>query len=897
VNHDGILDFLSVSAAGHLVVDIGTGSGIAASVELPTTYCEGLGTCLIGDVNGDGMPDLIEVMRGAIASHRAGDVWVSLASDVPGFPSVPSAPVSPDTDGDGVLDNADDCIDVPNASQLDTDGDGFGNACDADLDGSGIVNVIDANLFLACLGADVTARPACAASDLDGSGMVDFPDLIAFQGAMGRPPGPSAANQPPAIQLFTPVDGTILPVGSRKAWVAGFVPNAPAGDVQVRVGGQAVAVSGGSNFFSTFVDLPATDAAGAPNVFHGIVVEASRGALESVERRAVLVGEHAAPGRRAHLALGARLTGAGLERLEQYAREKLVPGLIAAIPDEINGYTPDLECEEAGPILLPVCTTGSTIANAAIGEPDVSVELRPDGVAVFASVPSLDLDLTVHMVGPTPAEWSCGGHVSATGIEISLLYGFEVGYLGRVEVVEKQEPVVSANVSYGGCGEGRVKEQVKAQLAGFLNDGDDVGGVTHRPYQKSPIGAAVEEILGSLALNGTYTEEPDLPVLTQARSFAPGGFAGGTSIFDEDPLSLAYDARFESVVQDAGGIALWLGAGIEPVEPLPGLGGPSGAYQLPGFAAPALPNALPSGSAYDVAAAVTPNGLNELLDALTRAGVLAAQARVIRQIDDPLGGPNRVDITAGLLSLAIPAFGAYPVFEKLAVEVTPPPFAPVVTGRRGPQNEMVDLHIGQLGIAIRDESGDVALALRADVRVGVDVGLGGSGSGELSATARGFQLRSFAITENPIGADPAQVALRILCFPKVPDDLFGCALKEQLTEGLDTALGPIELPSLADAAAGFAIQAQCLQRLADGTLVAQYDLLLPGETAAGSPLPPFVLNSECMAGATTEVGGGPPAGGPGGAGTIGTIGTVALPVTSAPAGSSIPGTRAPTRLR
>jgi hypothetical protein len=45
------------------------------------------------------------------------------------------------------------------------------------------------------------------------------------------------------------------------------------------------------------------------------------------------------------------------------------------------------------------------------------------------------------------------------------------------------------------------------------------------------------------------------------------------------------------------------------------------------------------------------------------------------------------------------------------------------------------------------------------------------------------------------------------------------------------------------------------------------------------------------------VGGGPPAGGPGGAGTIGTIGTVALPVTSAPAGSSIPGTRAPTRLR
>jgi hypothetical protein len=886
VNGDGIADHLSVSPAGHLVVDISTGSGIAASVELTNTYCEGLGACLIGDVNGDGMPDLIEVMLGAIDSHRAGDVWVSLATEVPGFPSIPSAPESPDTDGDGVLDNADNCIDVPNPTQLDADGDQIGNVCDADLNGDGIVNQTDANLFLACLGASVSARPECAASDLDGDGVVGFADLAAFQSAMGQPPGRSAANQPPRIELFTPEDGTILPVGATKAWVAGWVPNRPAGGVQVRVGGQAVTVSGPSNYFAAFVDLPATDASGAPRVFHGIVVEANEGTRRSVERRAVIVGEHAAPNRRAHLALGARLTSAGLERIEQYAREELVPELVGLIPEEINGYTSDFECETAGPVILPVCTTGSTVSNAQVGAPDVAVDLQPDGVAVSASIPSLDFDLTVHMTGPTPADWSCGGHVSASNIEISLLYGFAVGYLGRLEVVEKQEPVVTANVSYDGCGGDRVKSQVKEQIAGFLNDADDVNGVTHQPYQKSPLGAAVEEMFASLALSGTFTEEPDLPVLTQAMAFAPG-VIGGTTIFDEDPLSLAYDARFESVIQDAAGISLWLGAGIEPVEPKPGLGGPSGAYQVPGLAAPALPNPLASGSAYDVAAAVTPNGLNELLDALTRAGVLAEQGRVIRQIADPFGGPTPVDLTAGLLSVAISAFGAYPAFEKLSVQITPPTFAPVVTGRRGPQNEMVDLHVGQLGITIRDESGDVALGLRADVRVGVDIGLGGSGTGELSAFARGFQVRSFALTENPINADPAQVALRILCFPQVPADAFGCALKDQLTDGLDTALGPIELPSLADGAAGFGLTAQCLKRLDDGTLVAQYDLLLPNEAPPTSSLPQSALNSECLAPITTDVGGGG-ASGPltGGIGTIGGVATADVGSSSGTGGLS-----------
>jgi hypothetical protein len=34
---------------------------------------------------------------------------------------------SDDDDGDSIVDTSDNCVLVPNASQLDTDGDGFGN--------------------------------------------------------------------------------------------------------------------------------------------------------------------------------------------------------------------------------------------------------------------------------------------------------------------------------------------------------------------------------------------------------------------------------------------------------------------------------------------------------------------------------------------------------------------------------------------------------------------------------------------------------------------------------------------------------------------------------------------------------------------------------------------------
>ena len=69
-----------------------------------------------------------------------------------------------DSDGDGIVDESDNCPSVSNTDQLDTDGDGVGDVCDPDDDGDGIIDTKD--------NCPLTANPDQLDTDSDGEGDV-----------------------------------------------------------------------------------------------------------------------------------------------------------------------------------------------------------------------------------------------------------------------------------------------------------------------------------------------------------------------------------------------------------------------------------------------------------------------------------------------------------------------------------------------------------------------------------------------------------------------------------------------------------------------------------------------------------------------------------------------------
>lgn len=52
-------------------------------------------------------------------------------------------------DGDGIPDFKDNCPEVPNAQQTDTDSDSTGDFCDPDIDNDGVLNAADNCIYVA----------------------------------------------------------------------------------------------------------------------------------------------------------------------------------------------------------------------------------------------------------------------------------------------------------------------------------------------------------------------------------------------------------------------------------------------------------------------------------------------------------------------------------------------------------------------------------------------------------------------------------------------------------------------------------------------------------------------------------------------------------------------------
>lgn len=119
-----------------------------------------------------------------------------------------------DTDGDAVLDSTDNCRDVRNADQRDTNRDGFGNACDPDIDDNDSVNRRDFLLLQSFVGKGKNAH-----ADLDGDGQVDAADMKILQAYLGKPPGPGVDFLPQGtfylhegsfVPRFTDADAIVI---------------------------------------------------------------------------------------------------------------------------------------------------------------------------------------------------------------------------------------------------------------------------------------------------------------------------------------------------------------------------------------------------------------------------------------------------------------------------------------------------------------------------------------------------------------------------------------------------------------------------------------------------------------------------------------------------------------
>lgn len=169
--------------------DMGFGSTLTVAVVTPPAHG-------IAAVSGSpGTASAIFVTYTPAAGYSGTDSFVySITDGTSSDSATVTLTVLPDADLDGVPDSQDNCIYVYNPSQLDADGDGYGNICDADLNNSGKVTSEDYILMRSVLNQSASSSPRAAAADLDGSGMVTAADFSILRGLFNTAPGPSGLH-------------------------------------------------------------------------------------------------------------------------------------------------------------------------------------------------------------------------------------------------------------------------------------------------------------------------------------------------------------------------------------------------------------------------------------------------------------------------------------------------------------------------------------------------------------------------------------------------------------------------------------------------------------------------------------------------------------------------------
>lgn len=141
---------------------------VFASVSYADEDGQVLAIALVGDADGDGVPD-----------------------DEDNCVNVPN-PDQAEFDLDGIGDVCDNCSEIANPLQFDCDNDYCGNLCDCDYNQSGICGFAAWGLFSAAFGS--TTNNSCFNHSEPHHDMVGFGDFGFFTSHFGIPPGPSGTT-------------------------------------------------------------------------------------------------------------------------------------------------------------------------------------------------------------------------------------------------------------------------------------------------------------------------------------------------------------------------------------------------------------------------------------------------------------------------------------------------------------------------------------------------------------------------------------------------------------------------------------------------------------------------------------------------------------------------------
>jgi hypothetical protein len=101
-----------------------------------------------------------------------------------------------DTDLDSVIDTIDNCTNVANLSQLDSEADGCGNACDGDFDENGVSNAVDLLYFQTHFLTGPSSPNWDPEVDMDGNSVVNAADLDMFRQEYLTTVGPGQPSCP-----------------------------------------------------------------------------------------------------------------------------------------------------------------------------------------------------------------------------------------------------------------------------------------------------------------------------------------------------------------------------------------------------------------------------------------------------------------------------------------------------------------------------------------------------------------------------------------------------------------------------------------------------------------------------------------------------------------------------